>query len=225
MLKNATYKEKFNLLQDWLPRIIEAVKKDLRNEHLKQDWAFVKKYFANKNLNKLSVEEMVEGYRSALSQEEKAEEIAEFISNRWLLKHTDIYHYFEDALTRINPNFQELDELDHNLSSTLVDQAVGQYGAPNTYLFAVINSVVFPKVIYDKLHHRAKEDMRTAEIEEQQAEEELTLANLHNSYQQQIARLTDKYEKKLQGLQKKYLQDTEALKKQISTLQRKLNAQ
>jgi hypothetical protein len=223
MLKDTTYKEKFVLLQDWLPAIIEAVKKDLKSEHLKQDWQFVKKYFANKNLNKLTAEELVEGYRMALAQEEKSEELAEFISNRWLLKNSEIYYFFEQALSKLNPEFSELEELDQTLSTKLMENSVNEFGAEKTYLFAVINSVVFPKKIYDQLKSHAEKDTRKAKENAIQEAEHKSIEAIHSSYQQQIARLTDKYEKKLQGLQKKYIVDTDALKKQISTLQRKLN--
>jgi hypothetical protein len=57
----------------------------------------------------------------------------------------------------------------------------------------------------------------------QEIQEKQSAETLEKAYEREIARLTDKYEKKLQGLQKKYLFDTEALKKQIATLQRKLN--
>lgn len=224
MLKEATYKEKFLLLDAWLPAIIETVKKDLKNEHLKQDFGFAKKYFSNKNLNKLTTEELAEGYRQALAQEETAESLAEFISNRWLIKHGDVYHFFEEQLKRIYPNFTEIKELDLSTSTQLMEAAIDEFGAPQTYLFTVINSVVFPKTVLEQLQKRAMTESKQQETQAQQDSERLSVEMIQQNSQQQIARLTDKYEKKLQGLQKKYIQDTEMLKKQIATLQRKLNA-
>ncbi len=225
MLNEMTYKEKFVLLQEWLPSIIADVKKDLRREHLQQDPVFSKKYFSNKTLNKLTSEELVHAYRTAVAEEEKGEDIAEFICNRWLMKHSEIYQAFEDYLRPIHPNFTELTELDAATSNGLMDQSIRAFGALNTYLFSIINSVVFPQTIYDQLKQRAKEESIQQASQAKDHEEQTFSANKEKSYQEQIARLTDKYEKKLQGLQTKYTQDVESLKKQIANLQRKLHAQ
>lgn len=223
MLKDATYKEKFALLNEWMPSLMGTIAKDLKNDHLKQDARFVKKYFSNKPINKLAAEELVAGYKQALAEEENSDEIAEFISNRWLLRNSEIYNHFEEELRRRYADFSELKEIDLQTSSEIIEGAVHEFGAPKTYLFSIINSVVFPQSSYDQLRSRAEKEARQQAVDDQAQEEQHTLATIHKNYEQQIARLTDKYEKKLQGLQKKYTQDVETLKKQISNLQRKLN--
>jgi hypothetical protein len=222
MLKNITYKEKFALLKKWMPTIIEAVKKDLKNDHLKKDWGFVKQYFPGKNLNKLNAEEIAQAYIHVIENSENAEELAEFISNRWLLKHTQLYYFFEKELSKINPDFNQLEELETNQAMKIIEPAIQEFGAPDTYLFSVLNSVVFPKEAYDILSARAETSVKQAEVEAQACAEMKSLQEMQHSYEQQIARLTDKYEKKLLGLQKKYSVDIESLKKQITNLQRKL---
>lgn len=223
MLKNSTYKEKFAMLKAWMPKIVEDIKKDIRNEHLKNDWMFVKKYLNNKNMHKATAEDLAEAYSKAVAEEESAEEIGEFLTNRWLLKHGDIYHYFEQKLTAINPNFSDLEEIDTAKSKEIIDGAVTQFGAPNTYLFAVLNSVVFSKDAYDTLAKKALDVSRKQEEAMKQKHEFDSIAAMQSSYEEQMARLTDKYEKKLAGMQKKYLIDVEALKKQVANLTRKLN--
>lgn len=225
MLKDMTYKDKFKILDPWMPSIVDTVKKDLKQEHLKQDMQFAKKYFSNKNILKLTVEELTDGYRRALAQESMVEALAEYISNRWLLKNSEIYHYFEEQLYRINPKFNDLVEIEADQAHALMEDAILQFGAPKTYLFSVINSVVFPQNIYDQLSLRAQEVVKDEEDNQKIAEEQHSLDMIHQSYQQQIARLTDKYEKKVLGLQKKYTVDVDRLNKQIALLQRKLNAQ
>ena len=89
-MQDLNYTQKFALLDEWLEYLLDAVKKDLRNDHLKNDWAFVKKYFGGKNVNKLSSSELAEGYRQALAQEEKAEEDSEFITNHLLFKNSEV---------------------------------------------------------------------------------------------------------------------------------------
>lgn len=222
MLKDTTNKEKFEMLSPWMQHVVEAIKKDIKNEHLKRDWNFVRHYFPGKNVNKLSSEELAEAYNHAIQQGENAEELAEFLSNRWLLKHSDIYHHFEQELAKIDPNFTNLELLDPATSKVLMDQAIVHFGAPHTYMFCVMNSVVFPKEIYDVLRQRAQDQMKkAAEMEAEQARVEAE-ESAKRTTEQQVARLTDKYEKKLAGLQKKYQTDVESLKKQIATLQRKI---
>jgi hypothetical protein len=223
MLKETTYQEKFATLQKWFPYIIESVKKDLKNEHLKNDWQFVKKYFPGKNINKLTVEELVEGYTKAIETEEASEQLGEFLTNRWLLKNTELYEYFERQLYQINPNFHEINEIEKDKSIEIMEGAISQFGAPRTYLFSVLNAVVFPQEIFQILSQRADEAKHQQHEEEKLEVDHASKETLQKHYEQQISRLTDKYEKKLQGLQKKYLQETETLKKQVVSLQRKLH--
>lgn len=222
-MEEMTYAQKFAMLDAWLEHLVDAVKKDLRNDHLKKDWAFVKKYYSGKNVNKLSSDELAEGYRQALKQEEKAEELAEFITNRWLFKNSEVYQFFEDNLSRINPNFQEIKEIDIPRAQQLVQEAVAKFGAVRTYLFSSLNSVAFPPSVFDALSKQAKQEMIDGKKEAEEEAMNLTRESMEHHYEERIARLTDKYEKKLQGLQKKYLIDMEALKKQVAALQRKLS--
>ena len=124
MIKDSTYKEKFVLLKKWMPSIVDSVKKDLKNEHLKKDWGFVKQYFPGKNPNKLTAEELAQAYAHAIENGENAEELAEFVSNRWLLKHTDLYYHFEKELTKVSPDFNELQELDKQKATEIMDGAI-----------------------------------------------------------------------------------------------------
>lgn len=222
MLKEASYKEKLILLQDWLPEILADIKKDLKNDHLMRDLSFCKTYLSGRNPQKASHEELVQAYKRALIESQDAEEIAAFISNRWILKHTDMYQFFAHQLESVNPDFSTIDELDLQFSKELVDQAVAQFGPQLTYLFSTINAVVFPEEIYRQLSKHATENQQKKAHEQQQLEEQVSLEHLKRTHEQQMARLVDKYEKKLIGLQKKYLTDTENLKKHVALLQQKL---
>jgi hypothetical protein len=223
MLKNTTYKEKFAMLASWMTLIVDSVKKDIKNEHLKKDVAFVRQYFSGKNFNKLSTQELAQAYGHAIANGENGEELAEFVSNRWLLKHSDLYHHFEQELSKIDPNFSDLEVMPKEPSIAIMEKAVQQFGAPQTYLFCVLNSVVFPEDVYKILSNRAEHHVKESITEAEAQKEQLSVENMKKNYEQQIARVTDKYEKKLSGLQKKYVHDVDGLKKQIATLQRKLN--
>lgn len=223
MYKNASYKEKYAAIKKWMPSIIDAVKKDLKNEHLKKDLAFVKQYLASKNLNKVTNEDLVEAYNTAIAQDERGEQIAEFITARWLLKNTDIYEFFERELTKISPEFTELVEIDLPQSEKLVALSVQNFGAPDSYVFSVLNSVVFPEQVFHALKHSAEKASKE-NIEQQTVKaEQLSFEKMKEDHQNEIARITDKFEKKLSGLEKKYLADTEGLKKQVAAFQRKMH--
>lgn len=222
MYKNATYKEKFADLHEWMPLVIESIKKDLRNEHLKKDFLFVKKFLSSKNIHKVTTQELAEAYHKAIQEQESGEELGEFMTSRWLLKNSDLYEFFERELTKINPDFASLEEIAPSHANALIDASVREFGAPQTYLFSVLNSVVFPKEVFQKLKAQAKQIQDQKDQETKKGDEIASIEQLRKNYEQEAARMVDKYEKKLSGMQKKYTTDVENLKKQVAQLQRKL---
>lgn len=223
MLKDATYQEKCFMLKSWMPQILESIKKDLKNEHLKKDFKFMKKYFSGKNVNRLTHQDMVHAYTLAIEQDENAEQIAEFLTNHWLLKNSDLYNYFETALSKISPEFTEMTEIGNDQSKEILEGSIHHFGAPRTYIFSVMNSVVFPKEIYESLDQLAQESQKKIEQEEEASNLQIKQESLVQHYEELMARQKDKYEKKLLGMEKKYFTDIEALRKQIVALQKRLN--
>jgi len=221
MLKEASYREKFKTLQPWMPTILQTIKKDLKGDHLKMDRLFYKKYFAGKQLNKLTTDELATAYFQEIS--EGKEDLGEFVSNRWLLKNTDVYDHFASYLEKINPQFDQITEIDVSFAEEMITKATTQFGAVRAYLFAVFNSVSFSTEQMQKLANDAETEVVTAQQEAEEEETERTLDSLTKKYEREISRLTNKYEKKLIGMEKKYHRDTEALKKQIGTLQKKMD--
>lgn len=222
MTKEKTNKEKFLHLKDLFSEIVPQIRKDLKQEHLKQDLQFLKKYFSGKSSNKLSNEELAAGYLAALEAEERAEELAEFMANRWVLKNSDLYYFFEKKLSEINPNFTELTQIDDASAEGILEEAKTLFGAINTYVFSVLNSVVFSPEALHSLKGQALLERSSKEEVSQQNEEKMSLGTLQRTYEEKIARLSDRYEKKILGLQKKYIQDTENLKKQVTKLQQRI---
>lgn len=222
MLKQNTYQEKFNLLAPWMAFIMKDVKKDLKNEHLKKDARFARHYLAGRDPNKLSDEELAAIYTDAIATNEKGEDLADYIANRWIMKHGELYNYFALELGKINPDFNELELLEEQPSVMIMEGAIREFGALKSYLFSVMNSVVFPPEIYTQLERKAHEEATKENLANDEQKKIDDLQSMQRSYDLQISRLTDKYEKKLQGLQKKYHTDIALLKKQIADLQRKM---
>ncbi len=216
MLKETGYQEKFGMLAPWLEEILDVVKKDLKNEHLKIDRSFCKRYFLGKNLNQIEVSEMAPAYARDIAEGNVG--LGEFIATRWLLKNGDIYGYFEATLKALTSDFEALEVLPEAFSVQMCDRSVKDFGAVRTYLFSVFNSVVFPKAVYDKLKDLAIKENKVSRVAKEEAEESQTLEQLQRKHAREIARLQEGYEKKLNGLQKKYHHDTEALKKQLQKI-------
>lgn len=221
MLKETGYQEKFVMIHPWLAEVIEGVKRDLKNEHFRQDPNFCRRHFMGKNPNQVTSIEMAPAYAKEVSEGNVG--LGEFIATRWLLRHTDLYGFFEEKLKQINHDFEALDSLDVQFATPLMQEAVKQFGAKRTYLFSVLNSVVFPKAVYDKLRELALVESEKLANDAAEEEEAKTIDAIKKRHARDIASLSDRYEKKLSGMQRKYLADVAALKKQIQTLQSKLN--
>lgn len=220
MLKETGYQEKIEMLTPWLEEIFETIKRDLKNEHLKVDRQFCKKYLLGKSPGQITVPEMVEAYRKDIAVGN--ESLGEFIATRWLLKNTDIYGYFEEKIKALSDDFEKLEVLPQDLSDSLMHSSVTVFGAKKTYVFSVFNSVVFPQSTYMRLKELASEETHLADQAHTVQRTHETLEAMHLRHSREIAALTDRFEKKINGMQKKYLADVEALKKQVALLQKKL---
>lgn len=214
------YQEKFEVVRPWLASVLEVVKKDLKNEHLKKDRSFCKKYFLGKNYNAVSVEEMVPAYQKEIAEGNVG--LGEFIASRWLFKNSDVYDYFEKELSSINPDFEKIESLTLEQSEKMIGESKKQFGATRTYLFAVLNSVTFPEQLFEELRSEALNETREESSEKEALELERSLEAMQKRHEREISSLSNKFEKKLSGMEKKYLKDTETLKKQVSTLSKKL---
>lgn len=222
MLKDMTYQKKFDLLAPWMPSILESIKKDLRQEHLQVDKQFVKIHFPGKQVQKLTSEELAPAYQTAIAQE-GGEKMGEFIAIRWILKHSDVYHFFEKQLKQVDPKFDELEVLDAKKAEELMRSSLEHFGAIKTYLFSVINSVVLPQDLLQELKEKAEQESSASGQEKNPSQESASVESLVKKHELEMKRTVGNYEKKLLGLQSKYVRDMESYKKQISTLQRKLH--
>lgn len=208
----------FQALQNWTLEILNTIKKDIKTDHLHTDPLFYRTYFGNRPQNRLTSEEIFAAYEKELLKGNQ--ELAEWVVNRWVFKNGDLYEHFANGLAQINENFDQIKTLTEAESRQILAGAAESFGAIPTFLFSMLNGVVFPKNILDELRQAA--EVEKGDLEKklasniQQESLEKTIASL----QREIARQNDK----IAGVQKKYEKDTEALKKQIKTLQQKIHA-
>lgn len=149
MIKEEGTEKRFDTLFPWMGEVIKDIKKDLKKEHLRQDLKFVQKYFARKFVDKLTGEELLAAYMQELREGNK--ELGDWITTRWVMKHTDIYQFFAHFLTQINPQFDEIEEIPDDKANSLIQGAITQFGAQDTYIFSVLNAVTFSNNAYARL--------------------------------------------------------------------------
>lgn len=207
----------FQALQNWTLEILDAIKKDIRTDHLHTDPVFYRTYFGNRPQNRLTSEEIFTAYEKELVKGN--ETLAEWVVNRWVFKHGDLYQHFADRLSELNPHFDQIQQLTEEESNRILAGAAESYGAIPTFLFSLLNGVVFPQPVLDRLRKAAELEKVALEKKAQSNAEQESLEKIIAAHEREIARLHDK----ITGVQKKYEKDTEALKKQIKGLQKKLN--
>jgi hypothetical protein len=211
-----TTKNKFFLAQPWLREVLEAVKRELKTEHLPGHPAFCNTHFPRQPLRRIGAEEMLAVYEKVLVAGDV--ELGDWIVSRWVCKQADLYGHFAERLSQISENFSQLEILTEEQSRQVLEGAAEQFGAIPVYLFALLNGVVFPETVFNHLR-KAAEAEKTKRIEEESKQEESTAPQ---QVEREIARLKERYEAKLAGLEKKYQIDMEGFKKQIRSLQRQL---
>lgn len=207
----------FQALQNWTLEILDAIKKDIRTDHLHTDPVFYRTYFGNRPQNRLTSEEIFAAYEKELIQGN--ETLAEWVVNRWVFKHGDLYKHFAERLSEVNPNFDQIKQLTEEESHRILSGAAESYGAIPTFLFSLLNGVVFPQPVLEQLRKAAEVEKVALEKKAKSDAEQESLEKIIAAHQREIARLNDK----ITGVQKKYEKDTEALKKQIKVLQKKLH--
>ncbi len=210
----------FLIIQPWIPQVLAAIKRELRTEHLANSPAFARSHFGNRPLNRLTAEELFRAYEKDLLTGN--EELSEWVVNRWVFKNGDLYTHFADGLERIDAEYNALKNLTEEQSEQILQGAAERFGALPTYLFSVLNRVVFPQTVFDRLRQGAEREESIQKMQAQEAEQQQNVSQMKECFEREIARMQDKYDRKIAGVMKKYTTDTEALKKQIRALQQQL---
>ncbi|HSX13601.1 MAG TPA: hypothetical protein VLE96_04185 [Chlamydiales bacterium] len=209
----------FQALQPWLPQILHSIKKEIKIEHLAKSPSFYKEHFGNRPLNRLTNEEISNAYEKELLQGNQ--ELEEWVINRWVFRHGDIYQHFAERLSQINPDFSEIKTLDDRQSESVLTGAPERFGSLFVYLFAVLNGVVLAPETLEMLRQNAEKEEKTLQEKEVHSIRQASLEEMLENQKNEMLRLEKKYEEKLAGVVKKHAIDVEALKKQIRALQKK----
>ena len=214
-------KTKFQTLQPWLFQILGDLKKEIKAEHLSKSPVFYKTFFGNRPQNRLTTEEICAVYEKELLKGED-EELCEWIVNRWVFRNAEIYRHFAMHLEKINPEFSEIQALDEAQSEHILGGSLAAFGALPTYVFSVLNGVVFPENVMMRLRKIAETEETAKKASAAETLQKESLEQMAERHQAEIERLTRKYEDKLAGAAKKHATDVEALKKQVRALQQRV---
>jgi hypothetical protein len=207
----------FQALQNWTLEVLKDIKKDIKTDHLHTDPVFYRTYFGNRPQNRLTSDEIYSAYEQELLKGN--EDLAEWVVNRWVFKNGELYEVFAGRLSQINPDFSEIKQLSAEESKKVLEGVADSFGAIPTYIFSLLNGVVFPTEILEELRKGADAEKVKLEKEAEKNEKQESLEKVIAAHQREITRLNDR----VAGVLKKYTNDTEALKKQIKALQKKLN--
>lgn len=202
-------------LKNWIFVVLETIKKDIKSEHLGSDPQFYRAHFGNRPQNRLTTEEIFAVYEKELLKGNR--ELAEWVVNRWVFKNGDLYQVFAERLSEIHPEFDKIQNITDQQSEKVLEGTVETFGAISTFLFVLLNGVVFPESVKAKLLKLAENERDMKSEQAQMNENKHGLEKILAAKDREIARLHDK----IAGVQKKYDRDIGVLKKQIKVLQSK----
>lgn len=220
MVKTISYQEKAEKMEQWIPQILEEIKRDIKREHLRKVPVFAQKFFSGRNIASITTEEIIDVYTPLLKRGEP--QLFDQICYFWQVKHPEIYPFFQAKLRVLSEDVSTITEIDDAFAEKLVQEALKEFGEVNTYLFALFYEVAFSDAIYDKMFQEAKRATDLANSKQNQEEEERNLELLKAQNERLLMRLRDKYEKKLSALEDKYHTDVAVLRKEVASLKASL---
>ncbi|MEN9654631.1 MAG: hypothetical protein RL235_743 [Chlamydiota bacterium] len=215
-------KNPFTQVQPWVASILSDIKKELRTEHLLKSPVFYRAHFGNRPHNRIPYEEIEAVYVRALAEGSDAD-LADWVINRWVFQHGDIYEAFAEKLQQVNPDFTQIKELTLDESERVLDGMAERFGALNVYLFAWLNKVAFPESVFHRLQNLAESTTRLAKEEAEESKALVEKEALVKKHARDLEKLRLKCEDKIAGVMRKYDQDVAGLKNQIRALQKRMS--
>jgi hypothetical protein len=206
-----TWAGRYSLLTPWFFDIINAVKRDCKNEHLRLNPGFVREHFSGMPLHRITLDEMRAVYlRLILGGNDQ---LAEFISNRWLFRNMELYNFFEKALSEVLPDFEKISELTQEQAEKLIREASEKFSCEDVFCFVVLNDVVIPQDVFNRLQRQAVEALA-----KRQKEAENQGGSPEEKWRQEVERLKERQEKKIQEMTKRHQQEVVRLNSEIAKL-------
>lgn len=213
MIVKSDYKTKFEALASFLEVLCRGIKKEIKQEFIQKgllrksdnagDWKEISQFFYKKTV------------------EEGDEKTGEWLAACWVCKNGEIFQCFHEELSLINKNYDQLVEIPSEKEEKIKNLSIEKFGFIRTYLFSVLNAVVFSPKIFNDLQKGALVEL-ASDKESGSEEKACSVEELKKAFEVEKMKIEEKHEKRLQGVMKKYQMEVEGYRKQISQLQKRL---
>ena len=213
MIAKSHYKSKFEILSPFMEEICRGIKKEIKQEFIQKglirtgeygaEWKGISQFFCKK------------------IEEEEDEKVGEWVASSWICRHGEIFQYFHEQLSLLDKQYDHLVEFPLDVEEKLKRDSLDRFGCLNTYLFCVLNSVVFSLKTFEELKSKSLEELISNKVEKTDKKIS-SIEEMQKDFEKEKQKLEEKYEKRLQGILKKHQMEVEGYRKQIGQLQKKL---
>lgn len=187
---------KFQTLLPWMSEIIACIKKDIKTDFLPGNPIFSRTYFRNLPQSQISADDICKAFTKEI--ENGNESVSDFVIDRWVSKHGNIYNHFAERLHAVNPDFDQIKELTPAQSAQILAGAKEAFGLQDTYIFSVLNGVVFPTSVLEKLLQEANDEIEDLKKQEMQAAADRELAKAAEKQRKELAKSMKRQNKESQ---------------------------
>ncbi len=213
MIGKQDYKTKIELLAPFLEGLCRGIKKEIKQE-------FIQKGLLRKSEGGSEWKEIAQFFFKKIV-EEGDERVGEWLSSCWVCKNGEIFQYFHEQLSLIDEQYDRLVEIPLEKEEKIKKLSIEKFGFLRTYLFCVLNSVVFSSKIFEDLRKGALQELSSGEEVDVQGKN-CSIEDLKKAFELERLKIEEKYEKRLLGVSKKYQMEIDGYRKQIGQLQKKL---
>ena len=217
MIAESTFKNKFTSLGLFSKEVVVDLKKEITKEMAKKNSVLQKK------LSGFSMENDKDKLANIvlnLVLENGDEEVGEWLASSWVMKNSSVFKSFHKKISLISADYDKLTAFPPEKEVELKESSIDEFGAVKTFIFSVLNSVVFSKESMEEIRIRAEEEEH--DRKEISLLPNCSIEEARASFEQEKKRIIEKQEKKLQAIVKRHQVEVEGYRKQIGQLQKKL---
>lgn len=217
MIIESTFKNKFISLGLFSKEVIRDLKKEITKELSK------KNSIVQKKLSGVSIgdgkDEVVDLFFN-LVVEKGDEELGEWLASSWVLKNSPIFKSFHKKISLISADYEKLTGFPTEKEEDLRESSIEEFGAIKTFIFSVLNSVVFSKKSMEDIRIRAEEE--ASDRKEISLSSNCSVEEAREIFEKEKKKILEKQEHKLLAVIKRHQVEVEGYRKQIGQLQKKL---
>ena len=146
-------KNQFQALQNWTQEVLNAIKKDIKTDHLHTDPVFYRPILAIA----LKIDSLPRRFSQLMKKSclKGNEDLAEWVVNRWVFQaRRPLSALCRAAQRDQSQTLIRFKSLLKRRVKRVLEGAPEAFGAIPTFLFSVLNGVVFPESVLERLRRR-----------------------------------------------------------------------